>query len=664
MTHASPATNALPASRPEGGRHGARRVVMLGNGMAAHRFCQEWVRRSGGPLLVLGEEKVPAYDRIHLTDLFGGKLPQALELAPAVWYAQNGIDLRLGTPVTAIDREKSEVVLQSGERIGYDVLLLATGSKARRLPIPGADLPGVHVYRTLEDLEMIRQRAEFSTRTAVLGGGLLGMEAARALCDLGLRTHLIEAASGLMTRQFGPHAAEFLQQRVQSTGIHVLTGCLTEAITRENEGFCLTFKDGRSLSVDMVVMAAGVEPRDELARACKLRTGVRGGVVVDEKLRSSDPKIYAIGECAQAHGGTTAGFAAPGFEMAAALAEHLTGGTGRYVPVEHPVRLKVMGCDAVAIGPVREEGELLTYRERGSLRQVLVQNGRIAGVALLGDATDAGMFQTAVQKRQRLWGLQRSRFLKTGRPWRKSGADEVNLWPAGAAICQCTGVTRGVLSQAVAGGCVTVEALCARTGAGTVCGSCRPLLARICGSEPAVPLPARFFRPLLWICLAVLLLAAATWVLGPLPLAGSVQALRLDTFWFDSGVKQVTGYTLLAFMLLGMALPLRKRLRRLAKLGDYTVWRLAHTLVGVFSLVALTAHTGFRLGFNLNKILMLNVLVLAVTGSFAGGVVALSHRLVPSHGRLLQNGWTLLHTLLCWPLFVLVLFHILTVYRY
>lgn len=168
----------------------------------------------------------------------------------------------------------------------------------------------------------------------------------------------------------------------------------------------------------------------------------------------------------------------------------------------------------------------------------------------------------------------------------------------------------------------------------------------------------------MWTCVAVAVLAALTWLAGPLPLPGSVQSLRLDVLWSDSGVKQITGYGLLGIMLLGMLLPARRRLRALARAGDFSWWRLLHTAVGAAALVALTVHTGFRLGYNLNKVLMLNVLMLAATGSFAGVVVSLSHRLAPAYARWLQTGWTVLHVLLCWPLLALVVFHILTVYRY
>jgi len=657
-TDVTPQNPPLAASEAATGRH----VVLIGNGMVGHRFCLEWARLSQGrdSLTVLAEEQVPAYDRIHLTDSLTKGDVSSLELAPAEWYQKHQIMLRLDDPVVGIDCEGRKVTTRAGAVYGYDVLILATGSSARRLPMPGASLPGVHVYRTLADLRNIQAHAANATSAAVLGGGLLGLEAARAMADLGLRTHVIEAANGLMARQLDAEAAALLEQKVRASGINVLTGCASESIHQDGETLCLTFRDGRRLTADIIIMAAGVEPRDELARACGLRTGARGGIMVDATLQASKPDVFAIGECAMTHGAVH-GFAAPGFEMARVLAERLHGADIKFQAVDYPVRLKLLGTDVVTIGSVRDEGELITYRGKGMLRQILLRQGRIHGVSLMGGTQDVGRLHTAVLKRQRLWPWQRSRFLASGTLW-KPAAEDVSLWPADTAICQCTGVTRGQLSSAVAQGCGTVESLCALTGAGGVCGSCRPLLAQLCGASAA---PAVKFAPaLMWTCAVVAVLAAATWLSGPLPLPRSVQALRLDVLWFDSGVKQVTGYVLLGIMLLGMLLPARKRLRALARAGDFSWWRLSHTVVGVAALVALTVHTGFRLGYNLNKVLMLNVLMLAATGSFAGLVVSLSHRLSPAHARLLQTGWTVLHVVLCWPLLALVVFHILTVYRY
>lgn len=639
-----------------------RRIVLVGNGMVSHRFCLEWLKLNppdAASITILGEEPVPAYDRIHLTQGLSAGGMESLELSAASWYEDRKIELHLGDPVTRIDRERRQVCTLSGSVFDYDLLVLATGSAARRLPLQGADLPGVFVYRTLADLQAIRARSAAVDSAAVLGGGLLGLEAARALLDLGLRTHVIEAAQGLMARQLDAEAAGLLELRVRASGIQVMTDCSTESIQARDGMLCLGFRDGRTLNVGMVVMAAGVEPRDELARASGLRTGARGGVVVDDCLQTSDPCIYAMGECAVPHG-TFYGFAAPGFEMARVLAARLSGRNVRFQNIEYPVRLKLMGTDVITIGDIRGEGTLLKHRSQGGLQQLLLSRGRICGVCLVGGCDDVGRLHTAVLKRQYLWAVQQKRFLETGSPW-KPARDDVSRWPEATAVCQCTGVTRGQLSCAIAAGCTTVEALSAQTGAGSVCGSCRPLLARLSGATVPV---LRFARTLLWTCAAVLVLALATWLLPPLPMTQSVQSWRFDMLWRDGTVKQITGYVLLAVMLLGFLLPARKRIAALKKRGEFAFWRMMHAVLGVATLVMLTAHTGFRLGFNLNRILMLNVLTLAMAGALAGGVISLSQRLSPAAARLLQASWTWLHILLCWPLVVLVLFHILTVYRY
>jgi nitrite reductase (NADH) large subunit len=282
-------------------------------------------------------------------------------------------------------------------------------------------------------------------------------------------------------------------------------------------------------------------------------------------------------------------------------------------------------------------------------------------VSLLGNTEDAGRLHSAVLKRQRLSSRAQQRFLATGSPW-KASHDDVRQWAPDIAICQCTGVTRGQLTCAMAAGCETVAALTAETGAGSVCGSCRPLLARLTGATST--LAVRFVRVLIASCVAVTLVALAHLLFNPIPLATSIRGRGIDNLWLDGTLKQITGYLLLGLMLLGLALPLRKRLHALAKVGDYAFWRVLHTGLGAVALLALVSHTGFRLGFQLNQVLMLNVLALALTGALSGGVTALTHRLPPRGARLLQTGWTCVHAFLCWPLLVLIVFHILTVYRY
>ncbi|TDU73438.1 nitrite reductase (NADH) large subunit [Prosthecobacter fusiformis] len=655
---------ALPVSQAVAGGAAAsgRRLVMIGHGMVSHRFCVEWTKLAppGFHLTILAEEPVPAYDRIHLTQGLGIEGEAHLQLAPPSWYAGHGIELALGDAVAHIDRKNQQVTTRQGRIFEYDFLILATGSSARRLPVPGAELPGVYVYRTLADLAAIRQKAATAQTAAVLGGGLLGLEAARALLDLGVQTHVLEAAHGLMSRQLHAEASQMLEHRVKSTGLKVLTGCITTAITQTGNALQLHFRDERSLTVDMIVMAAGVEPRDELARACGLQTGARGGILVNEALESSDPAIFAIGECALPRG-VFYGFAAPGFDMARVLAERLAGRNSLFIPSEYPVRLKLAGTDVVTIGDIRGEGSLLVWKSQGMLKQILLDEGRVSGVSLFGSTEDVGRLQTALLQRRRLRSWEQTRFVKTGSPW-KPAATEVTQWPATTAVCQCTGVTRGRLSCAFEAGCKTVAALSAETGAGTVCGSCRPLLAQLCGST--VSPAARLARPLLWTCLIAILFTAAHSLLPPIPLSRTVAAFRYDQLWLNGFWKQLTGYVLLGLVLLALLLPLRKRVRALVRVGDYGLWRFLHTALGVLSLLVLVSHTGFRLGFNLNKVLMLNMLTLALTGAFSGAVIALSHRLPPVSARWLQMGWTCVHALLTWPLVVLVLFHILTVYRY
>src|SRR5579884_3436376 len=276
-------------------------VLVVGNGMVGHRFCERMVehdRQGRYRLVVVGEEPWPAYDRVHLTTYFSERSADALALGTREWYARHGIDLRVGTRVAAIDRRRREATTDDGAVLGYDVLVLATGSAPFVPPMPGVDRRGVFVYRTIEDLDGILAYAAGARRAAVIGGGLLGLEAARAVLDAGLETHVIEVAPRLMPRQLDAVASSMLERSVREIGVHVHLDKRIARITGDDAVTGIDFSDGEALDVDLVIVSAGIRPRDELARAAGLEVGERGGIVVDDKLRTSDERVFAIGEVA------------------------------------------------------------------------------------------------------------------------------------------------------------------------------------------------------------------------------------------------------------------------------------------------------------------------------------------------------------------------------
>ncbi|MFD5763796.1 FAD-dependent oxidoreductase, partial [Streptomyces sp. NPDC127044] len=313
----------------------AHTIVLVGHGMVGQRFLEALAERgltATHRVVVLCEEPRPAYDRVQLTSYFSGRTPEELSLTDAEFITTHGIELHLGDPAETIDREARQVTARSGLVITYDTLVLATGSYPFVPPVPGKDAEGCFVYRTIEDLLAIEEYAKARATTgAVVGGGLLGLEAAGALKGLGLTTHIVEFAPRLMPVQVDEGGGAALLRTIQDMGLTVHTGTGTQEIVTGDDGAVTGMKlsDGSELPTDLVVFSAGVRPRDQLARATGLTVGERGGITVDDQCRTSDPHVFAIGECALASDGRVYGLVAPGYELAESAAATLAADQGR-----------------------------------------------------------------------------------------------------------------------------------------------------------------------------------------------------------------------------------------------------------------------------------------------------------------------------------------------
>ena len=608
-----------------------RRVLIVGNGMVSHRLCQRLCsdpNHSNHKIVVLGEEPYPAYDRIRLSQSLDQSLGD-LALSPSEWYAQSGIELRTGARVVEIDRQAQLVRTQDDCEFPYDTLVLATGSDALRPPIEGIDDPSVQVFRTLEDLQVLRDAVVSADSAAVIGGGLLGLEAAKVLKDAGLGVHVLEASAQLMPRQLDMEGG-------------------TQA----------------SLRVDRVVVAAGIRPRDELARRAGLDVGARGGIIVDDGLQTSDPNIYAIGECAL-HRGRLYGLVAPGYAMADALARRLTGKRAKFVGGDTSCHLKVLGVPVSAVGLYDQEFTLVGTDVADGRRSLLLDGRRLVGATCVGSWDDLPRVHDAVVNGKRLGEQQLRRFKRDGELW--PSAAGIATWPAATVICNCTGVTRGQLSLAMAETGPDVEQLARCTGASSVCGSCKPLLAQLAGAPPTVSkVPGRTW--VMGTSLAALVLAIVHWAFGPIPFADSVQVWLhgATKLWQDPLLKQISGYTLTGLAALGGVLSLRKRVRWFS-LGSFGYYRALHTAVGSLSLLVLLGHTGMRFGANLNMALMSLFVALAAIGALTGlasGMEAGISGRFSAVARLWRPRLTLLHLLLFWPLPILLGLHIFSVYYF
>jgi nitrite reductase (NADH) large subunit len=459
-------------------------LVVAGHGMVGHRFVQAAIERGlteRFDIVVVGEEPRPAYDRVALTSFFSVESADELSLLPEGEYDDPRVQLLLDTQVTAVDREARTVTLSDGATQPYDVLVLATGAAPFVPPVPGREQNGVFVYRTIEDLEAIRAAAEGATAGAVIGGGLLGLEAANALVQLGLQTHVVEMAPRLMPVQLDDAGGSSLVRHIEKLGVTVHAGVMTESITGDGTVTGLAIKDADPIEAEIVVFSAGIRPRDQLARECGLEVAERGGVLVDEQCRTSDSSVFAIGECA-APGGKMYGLVAPGYAMAEVVVDALLEGAGTFTGADMSTKLKLLGVDVASFGDAfaTEPGALeLVYADAvaGVYKKLVVSEDatRLLGGILVGDASAYGVLRPMVSSGIALPANPEELILPASRTG-GTGPGVLGM-PDEAQICSCNNVSKGEIVASVADGdCEDVASVKKSTKAGSTCGSCVPLV--------------------------------------------------------------------------------------------------------------------------------------------------------------------------------------------
>jgi nitrite reductase (NADH) large subunit len=459
-------------------------VVVIGNGMVGHRFCERLVEFDAGGacrVVTFCEEPRPAYDRVNLTKYFAHRKADKLALTSLQWYAGQDITLFVGDRATAIDREARVVRSAAGREIAYDIVVLATGSAPFVPPLPGIDKKGVFVYRTIEDLEQIIAYGGTVRKAAVIGGGLLGLEAAKAAYDLGLETHVVEFAPRLMPRQIDDTGSKVLVGKINALGVQVHLNKNTKEILGNGKVEGMAFADGGELDVKMIVVSAGIKPRDDLARACGLTVGPRGGVVVDDHLRTSDPDIYAIGEVAL-YGGMIYGLVAPGYEMAEIAAANIAGDERTFQGADMSTKLKLMGVDVASFGDAfadEKTAKPITIQDpfSGSYKKLLFnpEGTRLLGGILVGDASEYGQLSMLARSEQPL--PMKPGELLLGKGDGKSAGATLTTIANDTQICSCNNVAKGQICDAIRDKNLTsVEEIKLCTRAGTGCGGCLPLV--------------------------------------------------------------------------------------------------------------------------------------------------------------------------------------------
>ena len=465
-----------------------KKIIVIGNGMAGARLVEDVLARGGAEkfdFVVFGDEPYGNYNRILLSGVLSGTHdPKDIFINSLSWYQENNIKLHAGIRVTSIDRANKIAHGTDGISESYDYLVIATGSSAFVPPFEGLksedsdkNKDGVFVFRTLDDCEAISNYAAGGKKAVVIGGGLLGLEAARGLLNFGAEVHVVHLTSHLMDMQLDAHGGAALRRSMEAMGVNVHTEKSTTKILGNGHVTGLEFKDGSTLNCDMVVISAGIRPNTQLAKDAGL-TVERGIVVKDCLTTIDDENIFSVGECAQ-HDGKVYGLVAPLWEQTAVLADRLTGRTpeAAYKGSKVSTKLKVMGIELAVMGEkeaAQPDDEVVVYTEpgRGIYKKLIVRNGQLAGAMLLGETSTAPALLQAFD-RNSLLPENRAELL-FALNYADSGAGlSLEAMPDDAQICNCNGVSKGAIVNAVKGGCRSLKSLCDATRAGTGCGSCK-----------------------------------------------------------------------------------------------------------------------------------------------------------------------------------------------
>ncbi|XLZ69316.1 nitrite reductase large subunit NirB [Massilia sp. SR12] len=466
------------------------KIVVIGHGMVGHQFLKSLPRDSGVHVTVLCEEPRPAYDRVHLSEFFSGKSADDLSLVEPGFFERDDMVLRLNARALSIHPDARQVKVSDGSVLDYDKLVIATGSFPFVPQIDGKDRKDCFVYRTIEDLEAMQECGARSKTGVVIGGGLLGLECAKALRDMGLETHVVEFAPRLMAVQVDDGGGRVLRKKIEELGVTVHTGKNTSAIVAgEGANHRMQFADGSSLDTDMIVFSAGIRPRDYLARECGLEVGPRGGIAINNQCQTSDANIYAIGECALWNG-MVYGLVAPGYDMARVAARHILGdSTAVFGGADMSTKLKLMGVDVASIGDPHAKAEgarsyQFTDERKQVYKKIVVSDcGKyLLGGVMVGDAGEYGTLLQMMLNKIELPEAPEFLILPQSDGAAKPGLG-VDALPAGAQICSCNDVSKGAICEAVAGGATSIGAIKKCCGAGTSCGGCVPLVMQIMKAE-------------------------------------------------------------------------------------------------------------------------------------------------------------------------------------
>ena len=642
-------------------------VVVIGTGPAGIHVVNEILRwNPETPIVIYGGEPWTPYDRVKLSSLLSGEV-QTRHLENQLQLPNcHRVHQWHNCPIVSINRHDSSVTDVIGRAQNFSKLVIATGSHAHIPSIPGIDREGVFTFRDMADAQILLARQMRSRRTLVLGGGVLGLEVAKAMQRANTEVYIIEHSTRLMYNQLDEKGAELLREEVLKLGIKIVLDNGVKVIYGEESVQGVSLRNGRHIDCDTLIVATGVRANSSLALKAGIKVGK--GIRVNDFMQTSVPNIYAVGECCE-HRGNVYGLVAPGLEQAGVAAHNIAQiKEAKYTGSLSLTRLKVVGCPVFSVGIVEDLERAGVHHtvvfydvSRGVYSKLTFLHRTLVGVVAVGDTSDATLLSHAIESKKSFWPWELRRFQRTGSLWPQGQSNSVNKWPANAVVCACKGVTREQLSIAISKGSDSVDALSQATGASSVCGSCRPLLAEMCGGPGATESKISPMAIITGIASMLLLLTIS--LTNPFDAYLQASMWVFNKLWVESGWKQVSGYVLVGLSVSGMLLSMRKRWARVSK-GEFSTWKNLHLISGVGILAVLLVHTGAHFGGYLNTALVISFLGASLLGVASSVITGMGSGV----SEMLQRQWRVAlnfgHVILLWPAPVLITLHILTVYYF
>jgi len=643
-------------------------IVIIGTGPVGVRMADELLKTDPDTQIVMyGDEPWEPYNRVGLSSLLAGEISIDDIKNPVKAENINNLVQHHNCSIAHIDRVNKVVTDSLGNQQAYSKLILAVGSRPHKPNIPGNELPHVYTFRDMQDVDRLFARRMRTRRTVVIGGGLLGLEAARAMQKYNTNVTIIEHSNHLMSRQLDEKLSNQLLEELLALNIKVCLKTGVKKILGDIGVTGLELNNGKTMECDTVIIATGVIPNKKLAQDAGI-VAIRG-IRVNDNLQTSDPDIFSVGECCE-HNGEIYGLVAPGFEQAAVCAQVIQGKSASYHGSINVSKLKVFGFPVYSMGETGDDAEDISNEfsthisdTNKSTHTLIVRHRRLVGAMGLGNWPEFERIQEAVRKKRRVWPWQISAFRKTGYLWNENDTLQVSHWPENAIVCNCKSISRGQLTQCINNGAKSVNCLQEQTGASIVCGSCEPLVSSLLGEVTKIS-PQLAYRTL-GILAVIVALAIAIHILFPaIPYSTSVQQIQIDMLWTDPLLKQITGYTLAGTTLLGvLLLSIRKRYN-IKKMGNLAYWRISHVALSLSALVVLVFHTGINTGSNLNFFLLLFFILASLVGVFASLLNAYEHKISLYRVKQWRGYFNTMHILTSWPLPVLLGFHITSTYYF